>query len=52
MFYLAKAVKGTMVPGDDASEVGLFQQSELPPNVAFEWHRRLIAEFFDKSLKH
>jgi 8-oxo-dGTP diphosphatase len=46
LFYLAKSVTGKMVPGDDASDVGLFRQQELPPNVAFELHRKMIADFF------
>lgn len=46
MFYLAKPASGTPVPGDDASECQAFRQDELPSNVAFELHRRMIARFF------
>ena len=46
LFYLAKAAYGEMIPGDDASDVRLFKKHELPPNVAFELHRRMIADFF------
>jgi 8-oxo-dGTP diphosphatase len=49
LFYLAKSVKGTLVPGDDASEAGVFQKSELPPNIAFDLHRRMVAEFFSDN---
>lgn len=49
LFYLAKSAKGTMVAGDDASDVGIFQQENLPPNVAFELHRKMIAEFFAQN---
>lgn len=47
LFYLAKAATGAMVAGDDASEVDSFTKETLPPNVAFELHRRMIAQFFD-----
>lgn len=54
LFYLAKPVSVTygtsaMSPGDDASEVQCFARKELPPNVAFELHRRMIAEFFERK---
>lgn len=47
LFYLAKPATGLMVAGDDASEVGSFTKDTLPANVAFELHRRMIAQFFD-----
>ncbi|HNB22747.1 MAG TPA: NUDIX domain-containing protein [Candidatus Melainabacteria bacterium] len=47
LFYLAKPASGLMVAGDDASEVASFRKDELPGNVAFELHRRMIARFFD-----
>jgi ADP-ribose pyrophosphatase YjhB (NUDIX family) len=47
LFYLAKPATGLMVAGDDASEVGSFSKDALPPNVAFELHRRMIGQFFD-----
>jgi ADP-ribose pyrophosphatase YjhB (NUDIX family) len=52
LFYLAKAAKGNMTPGDDASEVQLFSQSELPKNIAFDLHRRMIADFFTQNGSH
>jgi 8-oxo-dGTP diphosphatase len=46
LIYLAKNITGTMTAGDDASDVGLFKQQELPKNVAFDLHRKMIADFF------
>lgn len=46
LFYAAESASGEMVPGDDASEVGCFKENELPKNIAFELHRRMIAQFF------
>lgn len=51
LFYLAKLAKGSMVAGDDASEVAAFTKDQLPANVAFELHRRMIAQFFDDFSK-
>lgn len=47
LFYLAKMATGSMVAGDDASEVASFKREELPANVAFELHRRMIGQFFE-----
>lgn len=47
LFYLAKPASGQMVAGDDASEVEAFSRDALPGNVAFELHRRMIAQFFE-----
>jgi 8-oxo-dGTP diphosphatase len=47
LFYLAKSASGEMVPGDDASEVGCFKEDELPSNVAFDLHRKMIKQFFE-----
>ncbi len=49
LFYLAKPASGTPVPGDDASDVRVFQMNELPPNIAFELHRNMIRDFFQPS---
>ena len=46
LFYVASSASGAMVPGDDASDVNVFKEHELPPNIAFEWHRHMIARFF------
>ena len=50
LFYLAKSAQGVMVPGDDASDVGCFEENELPPNIAFEWHRKMISDWFKTKL--
>jgi ADP-ribose pyrophosphatase YjhB (NUDIX family) len=47
LFYLADTVKGSMCAGDDASEVGIFKKSELPNNICFDLHRRMIRKFFE-----
>jgi len=47
LFYLAKSASGELVPGDDASDVRVFLQHELPDNIAFELHRNLIRSFFE-----
>lgn len=46
LFYLAERSSGEMVAGDDASEVQVFAQHELPVNVAFELHRNMIRKIF------
>jgi len=50
LVYLAKPVQGTMVPGDDASEVKSFAKDNLPSNIAFEIHRRVIKEWFENKV--
>jgi ADP-ribose pyrophosphatase YjhB (NUDIX family) len=47
LFYLARLVRGNMQPGDDASEVAVFKKSDLPRNICFELHRRMIRRFFE-----
>jgi ADP-ribose pyrophosphatase YjhB (NUDIX family) len=47
LFYLAKSAGGTMVAGDDASDVGTFRRDQLPQNIAFELHRDIIRRFFE-----
>jgi 8-oxo-dGTP diphosphatase len=48
LFYEASSATGTLVPGDDASEVDTFTQENLPRNIAFELHRKMILHWFDK----
>jgi ADP-ribose pyrophosphatase YjhB (NUDIX family) len=48
LFYLAGASKGKMAAGDDASEVAIFKKSELPSNVCFDLHRKMIRNYFDE----
>lgn len=50
--YLAGNVEGEMVPGDDASEVQCFKSDELPNNIAFELHRKMIKNWFDHKFSH
>ncbi len=50
IFYLAKSAQGKLVAGDDASDVGCFQKDNLPANVAFELHRKMIKHWFDHGL--
>lgn len=48
LFYLAdEKVRGKMCAGDDASDVGVFKKHELPSNVCFDLHRKMIKEYFD-----
>ncbi len=46
LFYLAKAIGGEMIAGDDASDVGAFDHHQLPKNICFELHRQMIASYF------
>jgi 8-oxo-dGTP diphosphatase len=47
LFYLAKPAVGTLLAGDDASEVKVFQLNELPENIAFDLHRKVINTWSD-----
>jgi hypothetical protein len=49
LFYLAKAIKGDLIAGDDASDVGAFQLDKLPKNICFELHRQMIARYFSEN---
>lgn len=49
LFYLAKPTSGELIPGDDASEVRVFSYEELPNNISFEMHRRLIHQYFSAN---
>lgn len=46
LFYQASKVGGTLVAGDDASDVGAFNPTNLPRNIAFPLHRKMISEHF------
>jgi 8-oxo-dGTP diphosphatase len=50
LFYLAQPASGILSPGDDASEVRSFTAGKLPSNIAFELHRQVIKDWFDKKL--
>lgn len=47
LFYLAKQANGAMKAGDDASDVAAFRREQLPENIAFDLHRKMIRDFFD-----
>lgn len=49
LFYLAKPTTGILTPGDDASEVRSFKQHELPENIAFDLHRRIVSKWFESN---
>jgi hypothetical protein len=38
-----------LIPGDDASEVRAFKAHELPENIAFELHRKLVQKWFESN---
>jgi ADP-ribose pyrophosphatase YjhB (NUDIX family) len=46
IFYLAMPTSGILTPGDDASEVGIFKQNNLPENIAFPLHKEMIDKWF------
>jgi hypothetical protein len=45
--YWAKITGGELKPGDDAEEIRCFAKNEVPRNIAFLAHRRIIQEFFE-----
>ena len=49
LFYLAHEASGNLLAGDDAKDVGAFKLHELPDNIAFDLHRRMIAGFFGQN---
>lgn len=49
LFYLGHARGGKMRPGDDASAVRAFKKGELPSNICFDLHRKLIGQFFNEK---
>jgi len=44
--FTARVVGGTLEAGDDASEARFFPLNDIPTNLAFESHRRIIARYF------
>ncbi len=48
LFYLSKIATGNPIAGDDASEVNCFKHNELPVNIAFDLHKRLIDNYLAK----
>ena len=49
LFYLAKALGGSLVAGDDASDVGAFHKDNLPANICFDLHRQMIDRYFAQN---
>jgi len=45
ILYRGQVVGGEPRPGDDASEVGFFGPDELPEDIAFATHRRVLARW-------
>ena len=43
--YEARRVGGTLQAGDDADEVAFFARGELPAKIAFQGHRRALADW-------
>lgn len=49
LFYLARPASGILAPGDDASEVRAFKLNEVPDNIAFELHRKMVSKWFESN---
>jgi 8-oxo-dGTP diphosphatase len=47
VMYWAKIIGGELKPGDDAEKIEYFTKDEVPPNIAFLAHHRIIKEFFE-----
>jgi len=50
ILYNVEVVGGELKPGDDASDIGYFSYEKLPPNIAFEAHRRALSKLFGKPV--
>lgn len=50
LVYKAVVVGGELRAGDEESEVGVFSQSELPTDIAFDQHRNIITHCFDNTV--
>jgi len=49
ILYAAKRTGGRLTPGDDAIEARYFAVSKLPRRIAFESHKRALAEFLARD---
>ena len=49
ILYRGQVVGGEPRPGDDASEVGFFGPDELPEDIAFATHRRVLAQWREEA---
>lgn len=45
--YLVEVLGGKLKPGDDALEAQFFTRDQIPPNIAFRAHRKVIQDYFD-----
>lgn len=43
--YIARAINGTPKASDDAEEIGIFTQENLPSNLAFD-HAKILKDYF------
>jgi len=48
ILYMAERIGGRLKPGDDAIEARFFRPDRLPALIAFESHRRALAEYVDR----
>ena len=49
ILYTATRVSGRLVPGDDATAAKFYTLARLPHDIAFESHRRALAELNGRS---
>jgi len=49
LFYLARRISGALKPGDDASAVRSFCKGELPADIAFDLHRKMVHRWFESN---
>ena len=50
IIYTAEIKGGELSPGDDASDVNFFSLNNLPNNIAFSAHKKLLKTLADKNL--
>jgi ADP-ribose pyrophosphatase YjhB (NUDIX family) len=49
LFYLARAVGGTLGPGDDTTDARVFPLDALPPDLAFPSHAEFLARLRERG---
>jgi ADP-ribose pyrophosphatase YjhB (NUDIX family) len=47
--YLARVISGNLKPGDDAAEAVYFSFDNIPSNIAFAAHRKVISDFYQRQ---
>lgn len=50
LVYRGVVTGGTMTPGDEESEVKAFSRLDVPDDIAFDQHRRIIAHCFEDTV--